>query len=284
MSDAQQVFRILGNDQYAICAGVHVTPGANVSGTSDLVNAQLVFGLNPTPSAPPPSTSASLTHGYLPTPVLLAARLTYTGDAITTKVGTRSITMNSLDLSYDSTPADWVPPQYALDNNIPLDCNAALTGKVNLSIQGVAGLGNVATAGAEPTLNTILGIGKSCIYADVTGSVSIPISGNSTILLKELHFASGPRSKSLPRDKNKPAPVKENVTGIGATTVWYTKANVEINVGQGGIALHDAGFEEYDGVVRTSGGADYGRTVQMNAGWIISGLTGFFAGLLSHGL
>ncbi len=288
LSDPSQVFRILGDGRYAICAGVHVTPGTT-TGTADLVNAQFVFEFGGSVAAASPKAVATGATTFIPTPRLDSARISFGGNgsaaSITTKIGARSITMTSLDLSYDNDQDDWVEDQYIVDNNIPLLCKAALTGQVTMSIQGIAAVGNVSsTTTGDSTLNTTLGVGANCVYADVFGSVTIPVSSNSSVVLRELHFASGPRATVYPRTKMNVAAVPVSVTGAASKTAWYSKVNAEINVGQGGVAVHDAGLEDYDGVVRTSGGVNWNRTIGMNVGWVISGLTGFFAGLLSHGL
>ena len=287
-----QVFRILDDGTYSICAGLHLTPGAHVATTSDLVDAQLVFALASSQTPTASTTTQNLrTGGYAPPIDFRSARVSYSGTALTTKIGTRSVTIKSLDLSYSADQTDWHPSDYAVANKIPLDCVARLSGKMALSLQGISAVGNVgggpnAPDGADSLLNTELGIGKACMFADLYGRVTIPIASNSSMVVKEVHFATGPRKA----DTETQAEVASTAVpaSISLTPkpmpVWYSKVNVEIYAGQGGIALHDAGLEEYDGKVRVSGGADYGRTAQMNAGWIVNGLVGLLTGLVIHKL
>jgi hypothetical protein len=244
-------FTVSPDGDYEVCLGFHLTPdtvttagGAALPvaarGTQDLVDARLLFGTDKQQSIK-----------------LKTAQITYVGASkITTRVGTSSFGIKALNLTYDPDGAAasayaQAPARFA--------CVAKLYGDVTMTIQSLAQVGS-----SESSIDTQLGLGDHCGFADVSGAVTIPV-GNNSLYLQELHFGFD-GAPSLPHP------------------VAFANASGRVYVGQGGFAFTDAGFvDNGDGQApKPTFHFDKWGTIGMNVGWVVSGLAGVAGGLLLH--
>ena len=244
-------FTVTSDGDYEVCLGFHLTPDAVTTtestaapvatrGTQDLVDARLLFGTDKQ-------------H----TIKLKTAQITYVGvSMVTTRVGTSSFGIKALNLSYDpdgsgASAYGSVPANFA--------CVAKLYGDVTMTIQSLAQVGS-----SESSIDTQLGLGDHCGFADVSGAVTIPV-GNNSLYLQELHFGFD-GAPSLPHP------------------ISFANASGRVYVGQGGFAFTDAGFvDKGDGKPpKPTFHFDKWGTIGMNVGWVVSGLAGVAGGILLH--
>ncbi len=252
---AGRFFQVTADGGYELCVGIHITPdsptGIPPSGTTDLANARLLF------THRSKAKNAVQTTGDI---ALQTASLNYAGTGISTRLGSSSFGITSLNLTYDAAgaaaPSQLATSGYAASALIPLLCRARLYGDVTMKIQSLT---EVATSTA--TIDTQLGFGDSCVFADMSGSVSIPVGANS-VYLRELHFGMGPHEK----DSSK--------------RVSFVSVTGRVYIGQGGFAFKNSGFTDVGDGARPAFHPDMWGTVGMNVGWIISGIGGFITGTI----
>lgn len=252
---AGRFFQVTADGGYELCVGIHITPdsptGIPPSGTMDLANARLLF------THKSKAKDAVQTTGDI---ALQTASLNYSGAGISTRLGSNSFGITSLNLTYDAAgaaaPSQLATSSYAGSASIPLLCRARLYGDVTMKIQSLT-----AVATSTATIDTQLGFGDSCVFADMSGSVSIPV-GNNSVYLRELHFGMGPHEK----DSGK--------------RVSFVSVTGRVYIGQGGFAFKNSGFTDVGDGARPAFHPDTWGTVGMNVGWIISGIGGFITGTL----
>ena len=249
---AGRFFQVTADGGYELCVGIHVTAdsanGTPPTGTTDLANARLLF-----------THSRKAEHAMQKTGdiALQTASLHYAGSGISTRLGSNSFGITSLDLTYDAADTESLARSgYAESSHIPLNCHARLYGDVTMKIQSLT-----AVATSTATIDTQLGFGNGCLFADMSGSVSIPVGANS-VYLRELHFGMGPHSDD---------PAKR---------VSFVSVTGRVYIGQGGFAFKNSGFTDVGNGARPAFHPDTWGTVGMNVGWIISGIGGFITGTI----